>query len=221
MFEKSTEPYAISHAWRYYNIPKLQLYVLRQYCRPFKIRDSPLYLYLGKTVIRVFDLKSLVRMRPKHFSCKCTTKRNPIFVNWSCNARSGGDDHRQCFFVRGFRPSPLSHNSHNYFVQDEGRCLSYISLSWGLSFFHDFIIFPGKKGCSLFEIVSSLFLYFEWRHRWRQDLTDLVHPITQGNSLRASSPRGTEVGRGGGGVERNKCIAPQRPCIWGLPIKIL
>lgn len=102
MFEKSTEPYAISHAWRYYNIPKLQLYVLRQYCRPFKIRDSPLYLYLGKTEIRVFDLKSLVRMRPKHFSCKCTTKRNPIFVNWSCNARGGGDDHRQYFFVLAF-----------------------------------------------------------------------------------------------------------------------
>ena len=147
-------------------------------------------------------------MRPKHFSCKCTTKRNPIFVNWSCNARSGGDDHRQCFFVQGFRPSPLSHNSHNYFVQDEGRCLSYISLSWGLSFFHDFIIFSGNKGCSLFEIVSSLFLYFEWRHRWRQDLTDLVHPITQGNSLRASSPRGTEVGRGGGG---EKGTSAQRP----------
>ena len=78
------------------------LYVLRQYCRPFKIRDSPLYLYLGKTEIRVFDLKSLVRMRPKHFSCKCTTKRNPIFVNWSCNARGGGDDHRQYFFVLAF-----------------------------------------------------------------------------------------------------------------------
>ena len=78
------------------------LFILRQYCQPFKIRDSPLYLYLCKTVFRVFDLKSLVRMHPKHFSCKCTTKRNPIFVNWSCNARSSGDDHRQCFFVRAF-----------------------------------------------------------------------------------------------------------------------
>lgn len=110
-----------------------------------------------------------------------------------------------------FVPSPLSHNSHNYFVSrsyvlDEGRCLSCISLPWGLSFFHDFIIFPGKKGCSLLEIVSSLFLYFEWRHRWRQDLTDLVHlKITQGNSLRASSPRGTEVEGGG----RKECIAPR------------
>ena len=113
-----------------------------------------------------------------------------------------------------FGPSPLSHNSHNYFVEDEGRCLSYISLSWGLSFFHDFIIFPGKKGCSLFEIVSSLFLYFEWRHRWRQDLTDLVHPITQGNSLRASSPRGTEVGRGGGGRKEQVHSAPDRQLLF-------
>ena len=152
MFEKSTEPYAISHAWRYYNIPKLQLYVLRQYCRPFKIRDSPLYLYLGKTVIRVFDLKSLVRMRPKHFSCKCTTKGN-----WSCNARSGGDDHRQCFFVRAF---PII-SQLSQLLRSRWRTLPIIiSLSWGLSLFHDFIIFPGNKGCSLFEIVSSLFLYF-------------------------------------------------------------
>ena len=101
MFEKSTEPYAISHGWRYYNF-RNALFILRQYCRPLKIRDSPLYLYIGKTVIRIFDLKSLVRLRPKHFSCKCTTKRNPIFVNWSCNARSGGADHRKCFFVRAF-----------------------------------------------------------------------------------------------------------------------
>ena len=123
------------------------LIILRQYCRPFKIRDSPLYLYLRKTAIRVFDLKSLVRMRPKHFSCKCTTKRNPIFVNWSCNARSGVADHRQCFFVRAFAIiSQLS----QLLRLDEERCLSYISLSWGLSFFHDFIIFPGKKKDVLF-----------------------------------------------------------------------
>lgn len=81
---------------------KLFIYIKAILCRPFKIRDSPLDLYLRKTAIRVIDLKSVVRMRPKHFSCKCTTKRNPIFVNWSCNARSGGEEHRQCFFVRAF-----------------------------------------------------------------------------------------------------------------------
>lgn len=181
------------------------LFILRQYCRLFKIRDSPLYLYLGKTAIRAFDLKSLVRMRPKHFSCKCTTEHvtQEVAVRITDNASL-------------FVPSPLFHNSHNYFVSrsyvlDEGRCLSCISLPWGVSFFHDFIIFPGKKRCSLLEIVSSLFLYFEWRHRWRQDLTDLVHLITQGNSLRASSPRGTEV-EGGGGQERVHS-APETLCL--------
>ena len=184
------------------------LFILRQYCRPFKIRDSPLYLYLGKTVIRVFDLKSLVRMSPKHFSCKCTTKRNPIFVNWSCNARNGGDDHRQCFFVRAFLIiSQLSQLLRFATLSSRWRTLPIIYLPLMGCFilsrlYH--ISRKKKKRCSLFEIVSSLFLYFEWRHRWRQDLTDLVHPITQGNSLRASSPRGTEVGRGGGGGRKER-----------------
>lgn len=132
-------------------------------------------------------------MRPKHFSCKCTTKRNPIFVNWSCNARSGGDDHRQCFFVRAF---PII-SQLSQLLRSRWRTLPIIYLPLMGSFILSRLYhISRKKGCSLFEIVSSLFLYFEWRHRWRQDLTDLVHPITQGNSLRASSPRGTEVGRG-------------------------
>lgn len=107
MFENSTEPYAISHGWRkdpfIIKISRNSFFILRQYCRPFTLRDSPLYLHLGNTImIRVFDLESLVRMHPIHFSCECTNKRNPILVNWSCNARSGGEDHRQCFFVRAF-----------------------------------------------------------------------------------------------------------------------
>lgn len=139
------------------------LFILRQYCRPFKIRDSPLYPYLGKTVIRVFDLKSLVRMRPKHFSCKCTTKRNSIFVNWSCNARSGGDDHRQSCFVRAFPIiSQLSR-----LLRWRWRTLPIIYLPLMGSFILSRLYhISRKKRCSLFEIVSSLFLYFEWRHRW-------------------------------------------------------
>ena len=157
-------------------------------------------------------------MRPKHFSCKCTTKRNPIFVNWSCNARSGGGDHRQCFFVQAF---PII-SQLSQLLRWRWRTLPIIYLPLMGSFILSRLYHISRKK-RMFSFWNSFVtvLYFEWRHRWRQDLTDLVHPITQGNSLRASSPRGTEVGRGGGGVERNKCIAPQRPCIWGLPIKIL